>query len=118
MVSPKQLTLLAAAGVAASLYLAQPARALTAIAQPYLINIDQTRVDVVQPIGHRQWHGYRGGWRGYRGGRRGYYRPWRSYGYYRPWRNYAALPYWRRFPGLPYRPWGHYEPCVNCPAFK
>ncbi len=41
MVSPKQLTLLAAAGVAASLVLAQPARALTAIAQPYLISIDQ-----------------------------------------------------------------------------
>ena len=38
MVSPKQLTLLAAAGVAASLFLAQPARALTAIAQPYLVS--------------------------------------------------------------------------------
>jgi hypothetical protein len=111
MVSPKQLALLAAAGVAASLVLAQPARALTAIAQPYLISIDQTRVDAVQSIGHRRWQGYRGG-------RRGYYRSWRSYGYYRPWRSYAALPYWRRFPGLPYRPWGHYEPCVNCPAFK
>ena len=39
MVSPKQLTLFAAAGVAASLFLAQPARALTAIAQPYLTSI-------------------------------------------------------------------------------
>ncbi len=92
MVSPKQLTLLAAAGVAASLYLAQPARALTAIAQPYLISIDQGRVDAVQPIGHRRWHGYRGGWRGYhRPWRRyGYYRPWRRYGYYRPWRVLGA----------------------------
>ena len=117
MVSPKQLTLLAAAGVAASLVLAQPARALTAIAQPYLISIDQGRIDA-EPIGHRRWHGYRSGWHGYRGGRRGYFRPKRSYGYYKPWRSYAALPYWRRFPGLPYRPWGHYEPCVNCPAFK
>jgi hypothetical protein len=111
MVSPKQLTLLAAAGVAASLFLAQPARALTAIAQPYLISIDQGRVDAVQAIGHRRWHGYGGGWRGY-------YRPSRRYGYQRTWRRYAALPYWRRFPGLPYKPWGHYEPCVNCPAFK
>ena len=92
MVSPKQLTLLAVAGVAASLFLAQPAGALTAIAQPYFISIDQTRVDAVQPIGHRRWQGYRGG-------RRGYYRPRRSYGYYRSWRSYAALPYWRRFPG-------------------
>jgi hypothetical protein len=116
MVSPKQLTLLAAAGVAASLFLAQPARALTAIAQPYLISIDQGRVDAVQAIGHRRWHGYRGGWRGY-------YRPsrrygLRRYGYYGPWQRNSGLPYWRRFPGLPYKPWGHYEPCVNCPAFK
>src|SRR3954471_20353303 len=95
MVSLKQLTLVAAAGVAASLYLAQPVRALTAIVQPYLVNTDQTRVDAVQPIGHRQWHSYRGGWRGYRGGRRGYYILRRSYGYYRPWRSHSALPYWR-----------------------
>jgi hypothetical protein len=110
MVSPKQLILVAAAGVAASLFLAQPAPALTAMAQPYLISIDQGRIDAVQPIGHRRWHGYRGRWRDH-------YRPWRSYGY-RASRSYAALPYWRRFPGLNYRPWGHYEPCVNCPAFK
>jgi hypothetical protein len=116
MASPKQLTLLAAAGVAASLFLAQPAGALTAIAQPYLISIDQTRVDAVQPIGHRRWHGYRGGWRGYRRGWRGYSRPWRRYGYNRPWRKYGYLPgvdkTWRRYG---YYPWGGYEPCANCP---
>jgi hypothetical protein len=68
MSSPKQLTLLAAAGVAVSLFLAQPARALTAVTQSYVNSFDQGRVDAVQPIGHRQWHGYRGGWRGYRRG--------------------------------------------------
>jgi hypothetical protein len=109
MVSPKQLTLLAAAGVAASLFLAQPAGALTAIAQPYLISIDQGRVEA-EPIGHRRWHGYRGGWRSHRRGWRGNYRPWRRYGH---------LPgvdmTWRRYG---YYPWGGYEPCANCPAFK
>jgi hypothetical protein len=119
MVSPKQLILLAAAGVAASLFLAQPARALTAITQPYAISIDQGPVAAVQPIGHRRWHGYRGGWHGYRRGWRGYYRPWRRYGYYRSWRRYGYLPgvdmTWRRYG---YYPWGGYEPCANCPAFK
>src|SRR5204862_1898460 len=117
----KQLTLVAAAGVAASLFLGPPAPALTAIAQPYLISIDQGRVDAVQPIGYGQWHDYRGGqraaydrpWRRY-----GYHRPWRRYGYHRAWRGYSELPYWRRFPGLPYEPWGPYEQFVNCPAFK
>ena len=119
MSSPKQLTLLAAAGVAASLFLAHPARALTAIAQPYLINIDQGPADAMQPIAHRRCHGHRDGWRGCRnGGSRDYYRPSRASGFYKPWQRYSGLPYWRRFPALPYKPWGGYEPCVNCPAFK
>ena len=133
MVSPKQLTLLAAAGVAASLFLAQPARALTAITQPYAISIDQGPVAAVQPIGHRRWHGYRGGWHGYRRGWRGYYRPWWRYGYYRPWWRYGYYrPWWRYgyyrpwrryLPGVDmtwrrygYYPWGGYEPCANCPS--
>src|SRR4029453_9997614 len=87
MITHRQLSLLAAIA-AAGLLLAQPARALTAIAQSYAISIDQGGVNAVQPVGHRRWHGYRGGWRGYRRGWRGYYRPWRSYGHYRPWRRY------------------------------
>jgi len=120
MVTPKQLSFLAAAGIAAGLFLAEPARALTAVAQTYVDTIDQGHIDGAQPIGHGRWHGYRGGWRGYhRPGRGyGYYRPWPRYGYSRALRGYSGLPYWRRLPGLPYKPWGHYEPCVNCPAFK
>jgi hypothetical protein len=94
---------------------------LTPVIQSHVKSIDhQGRIVAVQPIGDDRWHGYRGKWRRYhRPWRRyGYYRPRRSYGYYRPRRSYSALPYWRRFPGLPYKPWGHYEPCVNCPAFK
>ena len=64
MVNPKRLTLLAAAAVAAGLLLAQPARALTAIAQPYLISIDQGRGEAMQPIKHSRCHGYRDGGHG------------------------------------------------------
>ncbi len=75
MVSPKQLLLLAAAGVAASLFLAQPARALAALAQPYLTSIDQGRVNAVQPIGHHRCHIHRDGWHSCRhGGSRDYYK--------------------------------------------
>jgi hypothetical protein len=119
MITPKHLTLSVAAVISAVLLLGQPARALTAIAQPYLLS-SWERVDAVQPIGHGRWHDYRGGQRAYDRPwpRYGYDRPWRRYGYHRAWRGYSALPYWRRFPGLPYKPWGPYEPCVNCPAFK
>ena len=112
MITPKQLTFSAAAVISAVLLLSQPARALTAIAQPYLLS-SWERVDAVR-------HDYRGGQRAYdrRWQRYGYDRPWRRDGYHRAWRGYSALPYWRRFPGLPYKPWGPYEPCVNCPAFK
>ena len=119
MVTAKQLSLLTAA-ITASLFVAQPARALTATTQPYAISIAQGHSHAVEPIGHRRWHGYRNGWRGYYqpSRRYGYYSPWQRYGYYRAWLRYSELPYWRRFPGLPYKPWGHYEPCVNCPAIK
>jgi len=120
MVAPKQLTLLAAAGVAASLFLAQPARSSPAALQTSFHTLDQARADVVQPVGHRRWQGYRGSLQAYHGPRRRYGNdnPWRRYGYHRTLQGYAGLPYWRRFPGLPYRPWGPYEPCVNCPAFR
>ena len=108
MVSPKQLTLLAAAGVAASLFLAQPARALTAIAQPYLISIDQARVDAVQPIGHGRWHDYRGTKCDYRHDRsRLYCRPQQKFGYHR-----------RQQKSGYYKPWTGHEPCANCPSVR
>ena len=53
MLTPNQLTIFAAAGVAASVFLAEPARALTAGAQTYVNTIDQGRVNAVQPIAHR-----------------------------------------------------------------
>ena len=45
MISPRQLAVLAAAGHAAGLFLAEPARALTAMAHPALIGFDQARLD-------------------------------------------------------------------------
>ena len=120
MVTSNQLSLVAATVLATGLFLAHPARALTAIAQSHAINIDQGRVDAAELIGHGRWHGYSAKGQGYYRSRRsyGYYEPWRAYRSYRPWPRVSELPYWRRFPGLPYKPWGPYEPCVNCPAFK
>ncbi len=106
MFSHKQLTLLAAAGVAASLVLAQPARALTAIAQPYL-NSSWERVDAVQPIKQRRCYGYRDG--------RRVYRPCasRSNNKRKRMSGYSTS----RQSG-PYKPWGGYEPCANCPTAR
>ena len=83
MVATKQLTLLAAAGVAASLFLAQPARSFTAAPQTSFYAVDQDRVDVLEPVGHGRWHGHRRGWQAYYGPRRRYGndKPWRRYGY-------------------------------------
>ena len=105
MVSPKQLTLLAAAGVAASLFLAQPARALTAIAQPYLNSSSWERVDAVQPIKQRRCYGYRDG--------RRVYRPCASPSYKKRQRmsGYSTS----RQSG-PYKPWSGIQLCENCPA--
>jgi hypothetical protein len=57
MISPRQLAVLAAAGLAAGLFLAEPARALTAMAHPALIGFDQARLDAlpgVQVVADRQ----------------------------------------------------------------
>src|SRR5262245_31608716 len=109
MITPKQLSLLAAAVAAGGLFLAQPASALAAIAHPYSVNIGQGSVNTVQPIGHRRWYGYRGGWRGGWGYNRpwpryGYYRPWGGYGYgyYRPYRAYYGYPAYGYGYGYPY----------------
>ena len=64
MVTSKQLTILAVAGVAASLFLAQPARALMATAQPYLVS--SQGIEVTQPIVQRRCYVYRDGRRVYR----------------------------------------------------
>jgi hypothetical protein len=106
MVSPKQLTLLAAAG-AASLFLAQPARALTAIAQPYLVSSSE-RVDALQPIAQRRCYGYRDGRRVYRPcASQGYHKPKRKPGSYGTSRNSGY-----------HKPWRGAESCANCPAAR
>ena len=50
MISPRQLAVLAAAGLAAGLFLAEPARALTAMAHPALIGFDQARLDALPGV--------------------------------------------------------------------
>ena len=55
MITPKQLSLSIAAVISAVLLLGQPAHALTAIAQPYLLS-SWERVDAVEPIGDGRWH--------------------------------------------------------------
>jgi hypothetical protein len=55
MITPKQLSLSIAGAISAVLLLGQPARALTVIAQPYLLS-SWERVDAVQPIDHGRWH--------------------------------------------------------------
>jgi hypothetical protein len=119
MVTPKQLSLLAVSVAAGGFFLAQPASASTAVAQPFSFSIGQGSVNTVQPIGHRQWYGYHGGWRGYRRGW-GYYRPYRpwrgyGYGYYRPYYGYPAYAYNYGYPygyGYPYYPYS-YVPAVS-----
>ena len=109
MVNLKRMTLLAAAAVVAGLFLAQPARALTAIAQPYLISIDQGRGEAMQPIKHSRCHGYRDGGHGtYRHcGSRVNHKPKGNSGSYQPSRRSGY-----------HKPWGGHEPCANCPAAK
>jgi hypothetical protein len=62
MVKPKlkQLTLLTASIVVAGLFLVQPARALTATAQPYRVTSWES-VEAAQPIGQRRCYTYRNG---------------------------------------------------------
>jgi len=65
MFTHKQLTLLAASVIAAGLFLAQPARALTLIAQSYLVS-SWDGGNAVKPIGRRRCYTYRDGRRVHR----------------------------------------------------
>jgi hypothetical protein len=115
MTVPKQQsTLLVLAGVIACLCLTQPARAVTVAPQAHVAMIGHAGSAAVQPVGQSRWQGHsKNRQKRYRSAK-----PWRSHGDLRAFKSYSGLPYWRRFPGLTYRPWGPYEPCVNCPAFK
>jgi hypothetical protein len=116
MVSSGKFALLAAAGLAAGLLLAEPAWALTAMAHPTLIGFDQARLDALQPVGYRPCRGHREGWHGCRHDRpRRYDDTRRRSGSYAPRQRETAR---RTFPGGPYKPWEGFEPCAHCPAFK
>ena len=109
MANHKQSNLLAAAIVGAGLFLVHPAWALTTVAQPVLIGVDQGRVDLVEPVTYSRWHGDRGR---RCDGRRNRSRPSckprkRSSGYHR----------YRTKSGY-YKPWQGIQLCTNCPAFK
>jgi hypothetical protein len=99
---PEQLTLLAASIVAAGLFLVQPARALTATAQPYLI--DSERVDTVQPVAQRRCYVYRDGRRIYRPCPPQRYKARRKSGWYGTSQNSGY-----------HKPWTGITLCENCP---
>src|SRR4051794_6052237 len=108
MVTPKRPPLLTVVAAAAALFLAQPERALTAIAQPYLISIDQGLGKAMQPIKHSRCHVYR--YREHRKrhcGSRVNHKPKGNAGSYKPPRRSGY-----------HKPWGGHEPCANCPAAK
>jgi hypothetical protein len=108
MFTHKQLTLLAASVVvAAGLIPAQPARALTVIAQSYLVS-SWDGVNAVKPIGQRRCYTYRDGRRVHRPcGSRGYHRPKRKSGSHGNTQSSSSN-----------KPWGGYEPCANCPTAR
>jgi hypothetical protein len=91
MLTPKQLSLLTSSIVAAGLFLGQPARALTATAQPYLVGSQS--IEGIQPIAQRRCYVYRDGRRVYRpcaprrheAKRKSRYGTSQNSGYYKPW---------------------------------
>ena len=101
---PKQLIVLAISIVAAYL-LAQPAPALTAVAQPNLANNHES---VIQTIGQRRCYRYRDG--------RRVYHPCaaRSTHKHKP----RSGSYGTRQGSGYVKPWGGYEPCANCPTAR
>jgi hypothetical protein len=107
MFTHKQLTLLAASVIAAGLFLAQPARALTLIAQSYLVS-SWDGGNAVKPIGRRRCYTYRDG--------RRVHRPCAPRGYRKPKQKSGSYGTTQRS-GYD-KPWGGYEPCANCPTAR
>ena len=103
---PKQLTLLTASIVAAGLFLVQPALALTATAQPYLVTSWES-VEAAQPIGQRRCYTDRNG--------RRVYQPCAPHGYRKPKRKSGHST--TQHSGSNER-WGVHEPCANCPSAR
>jgi hypothetical protein len=104
---PKQLTLLTASIVAAGLFLVEPARALTPIAQPYFVGSGESAM-AVQPIKQSRCYGYRDGRRAYRSCPPRRHKAKRKASWYGTSQN----------SGYYYKPWTGIQLCENCPAFK
>jgi hypothetical protein len=105
MVTPKQLALIASF-VFSGLLLADPARALTPIAQPFFVSGGEGSMDV-QPIKQRRCHGYRNGQRVYRSCMPGRHKVKRKSSWYGTSQNSGYN-----------KPWSGIQLCENCPAIK
>src|SRR5262245_49967587 len=106
MVTPIHLSLVAAATVTAGWLMVQPAvQALTAIAQPHAMSIDEGREDAAQLIGQNRYHRAKCDYR--HGKSRSYCRSRQKPSYYRPQHKSGY-----------HKPWTGHEPCANCPAIK
>ena len=105
MVTPKQLALIASF-VFSGLLLADPARALTPIAQPFFVSSGEGSMDV-QLINQRRCYGYRNGRRVYRSCPPERHKAKRKSSWYGTSQNSGY-----------YKPWSGIQLCENCPAFK
>src|SRR4051812_35313334 len=105
MVTLKQLTL-TASFVVGGLFLFEPARALTPIAQPYFISSVESAV-AVQSIKQRRCYGYRDGRRVYRPCPPQRHKAKRRSSWYGASQNSDY-----------YKPWSGIQLCENCPAIK
>jgi len=85
----------------------QPARALTLIAQSYLVS-SWDGGNAVKPIGRRRCYTYRDG--------RRVHRPCAPRGYRKPKQKSGSYGTTQRS-GYD-KPWGGYEPCANCPTAR
>jgi hypothetical protein len=103
---PKELTLLAASIVTTGLFLVEPARALTSIAQPYFASSRESAM-AVQPIKQRRCYGYRDGRRIYHPCPPRLPKAKRMSSWYGTSRNSSY-----------YKPWSGIQLCENCPAIK
>ena len=103
MVTPKQLALIAS--FVGGLFLIEPARAMTPVAQ-YLA-ISEESAMAVQPIKQRRCYGYRDGQRVYRSCPPRRYQAKRKSSWHGTSQNSGY-----------YKPWSGIQLCENCPAIK
>jgi hypothetical protein len=101
--TPKQLALIASF-VVSGLFLIEPARAVTPVAQSLVISGESAMA--AQPINQRRCYGYRDG--------RRVYRPCPPQQY---WEKRKSSWYGLHKSGY-YKPWSGIQLCENCPAIK